>query len=145
MLSAEEVEQELVDYRAVVDDRDPMVRRALQAGVSKNRIHVLSGIARTTIDRIPKEPAVTTYTAEIGLSPRISLNGYCGVTVTPDAPAPGKGLDNVDTAIPTGQAGDMERDEIIDAAETVLAANGWAAEGDWVHGDDSYYVTVRPA
>jgi len=29
-----------------------MVLRALAAGVSKNRIHTLSGIARTTIDRI---------------------------------------------------------------------------------------------
>ena len=32
--------------------RDPLVRAAVEAGVSKHRIHVLTGIARTTIDTI---------------------------------------------------------------------------------------------
>jgi hypothetical protein len=32
--------------------RNDVVRAASAAGVSKNRIHVLTGIARTTIDRI---------------------------------------------------------------------------------------------
>ena len=32
--------------------RDAMVRQALAAGISKHRIYVLTGIARTTIDRI---------------------------------------------------------------------------------------------
>jgi hypothetical protein len=48
-------ERELARYRHTVDGRDDMVRRARYAGVSKNRIHVLTGIARTTIDRILKE------------------------------------------------------------------------------------------
>lgn len=48
-------ERELVQYRHTVESRGSMVRRARVAGVSKNRIHVLSGIARTTIDRILKE------------------------------------------------------------------------------------------
>lgn len=48
-------EQELVQYRRAVEGRDDMVRRASKAGVSKHRIHVLTGIARTTIDRILKE------------------------------------------------------------------------------------------
>jgi DNA-binding phage protein len=48
-------EQELIQYRRTVEGRDDMVRRARAAGVSKNRIHVLTGIARTTIDRILKE------------------------------------------------------------------------------------------
>lgn len=48
-------ERELTEYRRWADGRDDMVRRAQAAGVSKNRIHVLTGIARTTIDRILKE------------------------------------------------------------------------------------------
>jgi hypothetical protein len=48
-------ERELTEYRRWVDGRDDMVRRANAAGVSKNRIHVLTGIARTTLDRILKE------------------------------------------------------------------------------------------
>lgn len=47
-------ERELTQYRRTVDGRDELVRRANKAGVSKHRIHVLTGIARTTIDRILK-------------------------------------------------------------------------------------------
>jgi hypothetical protein len=32
--------------------RDEIVRGAVAAGISKHRVHVLTGIARTTIDRI---------------------------------------------------------------------------------------------
>ncbi|WP_328336697.1 DUF6003 family protein [Streptomyces violaceus] len=48
-------ERELTQYRRTIEGRDDMVRRAQAAGVSKNRIHALTGIARTTIDRILKE------------------------------------------------------------------------------------------
>lgn len=48
-------ERELTEYRRWADGRDGMVRRARAVGVSKHRIHVLTGIARTTIDRILKE------------------------------------------------------------------------------------------
>lgn len=48
-------ERELMQYRRTVEGRDGMVRRANAAGVSKNRIHVVTGIARTTIDRMLKE------------------------------------------------------------------------------------------
>lgn len=58
MLSVEDAERELVNYHRVVTDRDNRVRRALAAGISKNRIHALTGIARTTLDRILKEPAM---------------------------------------------------------------------------------------
>lgn len=50
-----DAEGDLDDYRRTTEGRDDMVRRARSAGVSKNRIHVLTGIARTTIDRILKE------------------------------------------------------------------------------------------
>jgi murein tripeptide amidase MpaA len=48
-------ERELIQYGRTVSGRDDMVRRARAAGVSKHRIHILTGIARTTIDRILKE------------------------------------------------------------------------------------------
>jgi DNA invertase Pin-like site-specific DNA recombinase len=38
--------------RDPLQERDDMVRTALANGISKNRIHKLTGIARTTIDRI---------------------------------------------------------------------------------------------
>ena len=47
--------------RAELDaTRDPLVRGAMEAGLSKHRIHVLTGLARTTIDTIVQsEPAET--------------------------------------------------------------------------------------
>lgn len=48
----DEAERELAAYAAVVLGRDDTVMRALAAGISKHRVHVLTGIARTTIDRI---------------------------------------------------------------------------------------------
>ena len=86
-----------------------------------------------------------TYTAEIGISHRTSLNGMCGVTVTPDSPAPGRGMGNVDTPLTTKDAVSLDREDVIDQAESVPAANGWTVDGDWVDGDDSYYAPVRPA
>lgn len=57
MMSDEQAvsEKELMAFRATTDGRDDMVRRARTAGLSKHRIHILSGIARTTIDRILEE------------------------------------------------------------------------------------------
>jgi len=40
---------------ANTDARDALVRSASAAGISKHRIHALSAIARTTIDRILRE------------------------------------------------------------------------------------------
>lgn len=40
------------DHATVTRRRDEVVRAAVDAGVSKNEIHRLTGIARTTIDRI---------------------------------------------------------------------------------------------
>jgi hypothetical protein len=45
-----EAERALSAWASV--ERDDLVRAAYEAGVSKNRIHILTGIARTTIDRI---------------------------------------------------------------------------------------------
>ena len=45
-------ERGLINYRATVEGRDDLVVHALDAGLTKHRIHVLSGISRSTIDRI---------------------------------------------------------------------------------------------
>jgi hypothetical protein len=41
--------------RELDETRDGLVRQALGWGLSKHRVHVLTGLARTTIDRIIKE------------------------------------------------------------------------------------------
>ena len=40
------------DHDAVGSRRDEVVRAAIDAGVSKSEVHRLTGMARTTIDRI---------------------------------------------------------------------------------------------
>jgi hypothetical protein len=49
-VNQEEAEQALKAWASI--ERDELVRAAHEAGVSKNRIHTITGIARTTIDRI---------------------------------------------------------------------------------------------
>jgi hypothetical protein len=49
-VNQQEAEQALLAWASI--ERDELVRAAHEAGVSKNRIHTLTGIARTTIDRI---------------------------------------------------------------------------------------------
>jgi hypothetical protein len=56
-MTVEEAEAALQAWGTV--QRDELVQAAYQAGVSKNRIHVLTGIARTTIDRILEAPMGT--------------------------------------------------------------------------------------
>jgi hypothetical protein len=47
-----EAEMLLTEWATVVRSRDDRVRFARAAGVSKSRIHTLTGIGRMTIDRI---------------------------------------------------------------------------------------------
>lgn len=51
-MTLDEAEAMLKEYAAVTADRDARVRGAVAAGVSKNRVHQLTGIGRMTIDRI---------------------------------------------------------------------------------------------
>ena len=60
-MTHEEAEAALEAWATV--QRDDLVRAAHQAGVAKNRIYVLTGIARTTIDRILEAPVGTTTQA----------------------------------------------------------------------------------
>ena len=45
-------EQRLLDWRDSLRERDELVRGAYAAGVNRHRIFLLTGIARTTIQRI---------------------------------------------------------------------------------------------
>lgn len=53
-MTAEEAEAALQAWATV--QRDELIQAAHEAGVSKNRIHAITGIARTTIDRILEAP-----------------------------------------------------------------------------------------
>ena len=48
----EEAEQMLSEWVIVTRDRDTRVRAAVAAGLTKHRVHLLTGIGRSTIDRI---------------------------------------------------------------------------------------------
>ncbi len=52
----------LTEWATVTRDRDNRVRAAVAAGVTKHRVSVLTGIARTTIDRILLDPTVSAGT-----------------------------------------------------------------------------------
>lgn len=45
-------EEALREWKRAVDVRDRLIRDALAAGVTINRIHTLTGISRTTIYRL---------------------------------------------------------------------------------------------
>ena len=51
-LTKRQAEELLIEYASVMRSRDDRVRAAFVAGVSKSEIFRLTGIARTTIDRI---------------------------------------------------------------------------------------------
>ena len=51
-LTVREAEDLLTEYAAVMRSRDDRVRAALAAGLSKHRIHRLSGLGRMTVERI---------------------------------------------------------------------------------------------
>lgn len=81
-----------------------------------------------------------TYTAEITISSRTALSDKCAVTVVNDDDIR-QGMESTDTTLPID--GDYTRDQVTDAAEDVLTANGWKVTGDWTDGDNSYYATVE--
>jgi hypothetical protein len=51
-LTPPEAEELLIEYAAMTASRNARVIAAVGAGVSKHRVYVLTGIARTTIDQI---------------------------------------------------------------------------------------------
>ena len=57
-LTRNQAERELVAWATANACRDDIIRAAYRAGVAKNRIYAITGIARTTIDRILEERTV---------------------------------------------------------------------------------------
>jgi len=51
-MGPEEAEQMLSEWAIITRDRDTRVRAAVTAGLSKHRVHRITGIGRSTIDRI---------------------------------------------------------------------------------------------
>ena len=63
-MTPEEAEQMLAEWVTVTRSRDERVRAAVAAGLSKHRVHVLTGIGRSTIDRVLQIPAAHGAPAE---------------------------------------------------------------------------------
>ena len=60
-------ERNLTEYQRIASSRDSRVLDAHNAGISKNRIHTLTGIARTTVDRIVEDSmTITLVSAQTG-------------------------------------------------------------------------------
>lgn len=55
-LTIRQARQLLTDWATVSASRDERIRTAFHSGVSKSEIARLTGVARTTIDRILDEP-----------------------------------------------------------------------------------------
>lgn len=55
--SREQAEQELAAWAAANEYRDDVIKAAYRAGVTKAKIHAMTGVARTTIDRVLQDPA----------------------------------------------------------------------------------------
>lgn len=52
MTDKERAEAALAEWAHVHRDRDRRIREAVAAGVSKHRVHQLTGISRVTIDKL---------------------------------------------------------------------------------------------
>jgi DNA invertase Pin-like site-specific DNA recombinase len=55
-MTREQAENLLTEWAMITRDRDNRVRAAITTGVSKHRIHQLTGISRSTIDRVLADP-----------------------------------------------------------------------------------------
>ena len=51
-LTVRQAEDQLIELAAVLADKDNIVRLALASGVPKARVSALTGLARSTVDRI---------------------------------------------------------------------------------------------
>lgn len=122
-MSKEAAEAALREYVAITDDRDNRVINAYTAGITKNRIHTITGIARTTIDRILKEHAMKTATTNLiwsivrGESPesRAVEPGVAGIEIPTEVLnwAEERGLDDTDPDVyllvtPEDEAGEVQ-------------------------------------
>lgn len=111
-----EAREALTRWREVDSQRDSLIRAARAAGISKYEIHQLTGIARTTIDRIlnPGAP-VTTHTAVIDAGNAVTV-------IVSDQ----RGDREDFPAVPLGNTDDLQGH-----AERFLAMEGWHLTGAW--------------
>jgi hypothetical protein len=58
MSTADDARRNLRSWRKNREARDPLVRAALTAGLSKEEVHILTGLGRTTIDRITSKERI---------------------------------------------------------------------------------------
>lgn len=83
-----DAERMLTEWAASFGGRDALVLAAFRAGVSKHRIHTLTGIARTTLDRILSEESIMSIGPEVKSRQQETLRQRtiaallgCGLTV----------------------------------------------------------------
>lgn len=104
-MNPEQAEQALIAWASV--ERDEVVRAAYDAGVSKNRIHTITGIARTTIDRILEVSMPQTQTDSlidyltrfVEGWPRQWSDGYHSFTLAPSMASAHTGKDIMDVLL----------------------------------------------
>lgn len=122
-MNSESAEAALREYVAITNDRDNRVINAYTAGITKNRIHTITGISRVTIDKILKEHAMKTATTNLvwsivrGESPesRAVEPGVAGIEIPAEVLswAEERGLDENDPDVyllvtPEDEAGEVQ-------------------------------------
>lgn len=127
MNSRGDTERQLREWAAINADRDRRIRAAYHAGVTKHRIHVLSGAARMTVENIVKGITVdaTTYTA------RCNVNTGDITVLVPSEDSDMAVIDGrtVFTATTTEPWGEDE--DSMARADEELADLGWLTVGPW--------------
>jgi hypothetical protein len=74
--SRDHAEQELAAWAAANEYRDEIIKGAYRAGVTKARIHAITGVARTTIDRVLQDPSPRT--GPVDSAARRALTAFLG-------------------------------------------------------------------
>lgn len=114
-MTEEEAREALANWATQYKQRDTLVRQAVAAGVSKNQVHQITGLARTTIDSI-LGGEIRTHTAVIDA-------GNVVTVIVSDAAGDRTSL----PATPLGtEGGDVQKH-----AEGFLGCYGWHLAGTW--------------
>lgn len=64
-MNHDRAEQDLIDWGTTNRDRDPRILRGLLAGIPKNRVSLLTGVARNTITNLLKDEYPEVNTAAV--------------------------------------------------------------------------------
>ena len=93
-MTPEEAERLLTEWVTVNRDRDNRVQAAIEAGVSKYRVNRITGIGRSTIDRILAAPAPPgpTMCKQEHLMITDTSQGSCAMAQTPWSRGGGSGI-----------------------------------------------------